>query len=59
VARTEDDGTWAAMTTCPRYAPAGGESTVAQREGGAVLVRNTEVERAEYRWISVREIAPP
>jgi hypothetical protein len=59
VARTEDDGSWTATTTCPRYAPAGSESTYTQLEGGAILVRNTEVERAEYRWVSVREIAPP
>jgi hypothetical protein len=54
-----DAGDWPAPSSCAAHDPVGGESTFVPREGGAVLIRNTEVTTAEYRWISIREIAPP
>jgi len=54
-----DDGGWSVETDCAEHDPVGGESDLVVLDGGAVLVRNTEVTEARYRWLSVREIAAP
>jgi len=54
-----DDGGWSVETDCAEHDPVGGESDLVVMDGGAVLVRNTEVTEARYRWLTVREIAIP
>ncbi len=58
VNETTDAGGWYAQTSCDEQAPVNGESDLIYLEGGAAFVRNTGVEEARYRWVSVREIAP-
>jgi len=53
-----DDGGWFVDTDCAEHAPTGGESDLIVLDGGAVLVRNSNVTEARYRWLSIREIAP-
>ena len=54
-----DDGGWFAETDCTQHDPTGGESDLVVTNGGAVLVRNTDITEARYRWLSVREITAP
>lgn len=56
---TTDDSGWLAQTTCVEQAPVDGESDQVALQAGAVLIRNTAVTEARYRWLTVREIAPP
>jgi hypothetical protein len=55
---TVDDGGWSVETNCAEHSPTGGESDLVVVDGGAVLVRNTDITEARYRWMSIREIAP-
>ncbi len=54
-----DDGGWRAATDCPLQRPAAGASDRRVLEGGTVLIRNTGVTDARYRWVSLREIRTP
>lgn len=54
-----DAGGWFVETDCAEHAPSGGQSDLVVTAGGAVLVRNTDITEARYRWLSVREITPP
>lgn len=54
-----DDGGWSVETDCPEHDPVGGESDLVVMDGGAVLVRNTDITEARYRWLTVREIQAP
>jgi hypothetical protein len=56
VNETIDDGGWSVETGCSEHAPSGGESDMIVTEGGTTFIRNTEVDEALYRWVSVREI---
>jgi hypothetical protein len=58
VNETIDDGGWFTDTTCEQYSPENGESDFVWLEGGTVFIRNTNVDEARYRWVSIREIAP-
>jgi hypothetical protein len=59
VNETVDDGGWSVESTCSEHAPENGESDMIQLEGGTILIRNTDVTEARYRWVTMREIAPP
>lgn len=54
-----DDGGWMAATDCPSHHPIAGASDLRVLEGGTVLIRNTGVTDARYRWVSLREIRTP
>jgi len=54
-----DAGGWFVETDCAEHAPTNGQSDLVVTAGGAVLVRNTDIVEARYRWFSVREITPP
>jgi len=54
-----DDGGWSVETDCAEHSPVGGESDMVVTDGGAVLIRNTDVTEARYRWVTVREIEAP
>jgi len=56
---TVDEGGWFVETDCAEHDPVGGESDLVITGGGAVLVRNTEITEARYRWLTIREILPP
>jgi hypothetical protein len=58
VNETIDDGGWFVETDCDEHDPSGGESDMIVLEGGTVFIRNTDVEEARYRWVTVREIDP-
>jgi hypothetical protein len=58
VGRSVDAGDWSAPSTCASQGAAGGTSTWVQREGGVILVRNTNVMDVEYRALTIREIDP-
>jgi hypothetical protein len=51
-----DQGGWFAPTDCPQHHPVPGRSDALIVDGGTVLIRNTNVESAKYRWVSVRQI---
>lgn len=55
-----DDGSnWPALTDCSQHQPnSENTSYQASLNGGAVLIRNTDITSAEYKWVSVREITP-
>jgi hypothetical protein len=55
---TVDDGGWSTQTTCDEHDPVDGESDLVFLEAGALLIRNTGITEARYRWLSIREIAP-
>ena len=59
VNETVDDGGWFVDTSCSEHDPDGGESDMIVTEGGTTFIRNTEVDEALYRWVSVREIEAP
>jgi hypothetical protein len=59
VNETLDDGGWFARTDCPEHHPVNRRSDLRILAGGTILIRNTDVEAARYRWLSIREIAPP
>lgn len=59
VDRMVDDGGWEVPSTCAEHGAEGGRSRQIITAGGAVLIRNTGVDEARYRWLSVREIAGP
>ena len=56
---TIDDGGWSVETECDEYDPSGGESDTVVLDGGVTFIRNTDVTEARYRWVTMREIAPP
>jgi hypothetical protein len=58
VNETIDDGGWSVETDCAEHDPTGDESDMIILEGGTVLIRNTDVDEARYRWVTMREIAP-
>jgi hypothetical protein len=51
-----DQTGWFASTDCALHNPTAGRSDVLILDGGTVLIRNTNIEDARYRWVSVREI---
>jgi hypothetical protein len=53
-----DDGGWSPQTTCDEHDPVNGESDLIYLGAGALLIRNTGITEARYRWVSIREIAP-
>ncbi|HEY3497224.1 MAG TPA: hypothetical protein VGK73_21150 [Polyangiaceae bacterium] len=59
VNETVDDGGWFVDTGCSEHDPSGGESDMIVTEGGTTFIRNTDVQEARYRWVSVREIEAP
>lgn len=59
VNETVDDGGWSVETDCAEHSPSGGESDLIVLEGGTTMIRNTDVTEARYRWVTMREIAPP
>jgi hypothetical protein len=59
VNETTDDGGWFVETTCSEHSPSGGESDMVVVDGGTTFIRNTDVDEALYRWVSVREIEAP
>jgi hypothetical protein len=54
-----DGGGWVAATDCPTQHPVAGASDLRVLEGATVLIRNTGVTDARYRWVSLREIRTP
>jgi hypothetical protein len=58
VNETIDDGGWSVETDCDEHDPTGDESDMIILDGGTVLIRNTDVDEARYRWVTMREIAP-
>jgi len=59
VNETVDDGGWSVETDCAAHSPSGGESDMIVLDGGTTMIRNTDVTEARYRWVTMREIAPP
>jgi hypothetical protein len=59
VNETIDDGGWFVESSCSEHSPSGGESDLVVTEGGTTFIRNTDVQEALYRWVSVREIEAP
>jgi hypothetical protein len=59
VNETADGGGWFSRTDCPEHNPTAGRSDVRILDGGTIFVRNTNIEDARYRWISIREIQAP
>ncbi len=59
VNETTDAGDWPASTDCPAHNAVAGRSTLRVLDGGSVLIRNTGVTDARYRWVSLREIQAP
>lgn len=59
VNETTDDGAWLVETDCTEHAPSEGRSDVVIQEHGSILIRNTNVTEARYRYISIREIVAP
>lgn len=59
VNETVDDGGWSVETSCEAHSPEGGESDLVVVDGGTTFIRNTDVGEARYRWLTIREIAPP
>jgi hypothetical protein len=55
---TVDDGGWFVETSCDEHSPEDGESDLVVLDGGTTFIRNTDVEEARYKWVSIREIAP-
>jgi hypothetical protein len=54
-----DSGGWLAATDCPSQRSVAGASAMRVLEGATVLIRNTGVTAARYRWVSLREIRIP
>jgi hypothetical protein len=59
VNETTDNGGWFSRTDCPEHQAIEGRSEMRVLNGGTVLIRNTNVQDARYRWVSVREIEAP
>ena len=59
VNETVDDGGWFVDTSCSEHDPDNGESDMIVTDGGTTFIRNTDVDEARYRWVSVREIDAP
>jgi hypothetical protein len=59
VIETTDDGGWFARSDCPDQNPVAGHSDMKIVNGGTVFIRNTNVQEARYRWMSIREIQMP
>lgn len=55
---TLDTRGWFAPTDCAEHAPLNRHSDLTCLRAGVVLIRNTGVSEARYRWLTVREIAP-
>lgn len=54
---TDDGQNWSALTDCLQHQPtAQNTSTQASLDGGSILIRNTDITSARYKWVSVREI---
>jgi hypothetical protein len=56
---TVDEGGWFTGTDCPEHNPVDGRSDMRVLNGGTVLIRNTNIQDARYRWVSIREIQSP
>ena len=56
---TTDSGGWVAATDCPAHRPIAGRSDMRVLEGATVLIRNTGVTDARYRWVTLREVRTP
>jgi hypothetical protein len=56
---TTDDGGWFTDTDCVEHTPENGQSDLVVLDGGVTFIRNTNVSEARYRWLTIREIAPP
>ena len=59
VNETTDDGGWFTRTDCPEHSPIDERSDMRVLNGGAVLIRNTNIQDARYRWVTLREIQMP
>ncbi len=56
VNETVDEGGWSVETDCTHHSPIDGSSDLVVQSPGSILIRNTDVTEARYRFISVREI---
>lgn len=59
VNEAEDAGGWFTQTSCDEHSPVDGESDLIWTQGGTTFIRNTDITEARYRWLTIREIAPP